>query len=128
LEPIGLGADSTDVLNRQATIAISIAMGVVLELGVHALSGRQEAWDSAQYWTVGIPAVLLLSLVVGALSQRGSWRWTALVVPAQVLTMMLRSGELGGLWPVAVVLSTVLSLPFVLAAFVGSRFRTGTAS
>jgi hypothetical protein len=39
------------------------------------------------------------------------------------MTMIVRSGELGGLWPLAVVLSAFLSAPFVVAAFIGSRFR-----
>jgi hypothetical protein len=37
--------------------------------------------------------------------------------------MMVRSGELGGLWPLAFALSTILSAPFVVAAFLGSRLR-----
>jgi hypothetical protein len=31
------------------------------------------------------------------------------------------------LWPLAVALSAVLSAPFVLAAFIGSRFRPASA-
>jgi hypothetical protein len=49
--------------------------------------------------------------------------WTILIVPSQVTTMIVRSGELGGLWPLTAALSAVLSAPFVFAAFVGSRFR-----
>jgi len=37
--------------------------------------------------------------------------------------MMVRNGELGGLWPLTLILSAILSAPFVAAAFVGSRFR-----
>ena len=37
--------------------------------------------------------------------------------------MMIRSGEMGPLWPLAVILAGILSAPFVAAAFVGSRFR-----
>ena len=37
--------------------------------------------------------------------------------------MMLRSGEIGGLWPLTLVLSSILSAPFVAAAFIGSRLR-----
>jgi hypothetical protein len=62
--------------------------------------------------------------VIGCFALPGDWRWTAIVVPSQVTTMMVRSGELGSLWPLAVALSAVLSAPFVLAFFVGSRFRS----
>jgi len=37
--------------------------------------------------------------------------------------MTLRSGEIGGLWPLTMILSAALSAPFVVAALIGSRFR-----
>jgi len=50
------------------------------------------------------------------------------IVPSQVMTMIVRSGDLGfGLWPLTVALSTFLSAPFVAAAFVGSRLRPASS-
>jgi hypothetical protein len=111
------------MLSSAAVTVISAFTGIALELGIHALTGRREAWDAAQYWTVGLPLVGLISGLIGYFSAGRAWLWTLAVVPAQVLTMMIRSGELGGLWPLAVALSAVLSAPFVAAAFVGSRLR-----
>ena len=117
-------ADTSGVLNKRSAILLSAAIGLALELGIHAMSGRREAWDSGEYWTVGLPVALVLSLVIGLLTRDRDWLWTALVVPSQVLTMTVRNGALGGLWPLTVLLSTILSFPFVLAAFVGTRFRS----
>ena len=112
------------MLTRPLVIVLSVLGGVALELGVHALSGRREAWDSVQYWTIGLPAMGLLSLVIGYLSAGNAWRWTAAIVPAQVLTMMLRQGDVGfGLWPLTVALSAILSAPFVIAASVGVALK-----
>jgi len=111
------------VLTRRSLITLCLLTGIALELGIHALTGRREAWDSGQYWTIGLPSVAVASLAFGYLSQRRDWLWTFLIVPGQVLTMMVRSGELGSLWPLAVALSAILSTPFAVAAFVGSRFR-----
>jgi len=111
------------MLDRTAVLALSILTGVGLELGVHALSGRREAWDAAQFWTIGLPLACLVSAVIGRLARRRDWIWTLIVAPSQVLTMMVRNGELGGLWPLTLILSAILSAPFVVAAFVGSRFR-----
>ena len=97
--------------------------GVVLEVGIHLLSGRREAWDSELYWTLGLPIAGLVCLAIGFFSARGNWIWSAIIVPSQVLTMMVRSGEIGNLWPLTVVFSTILSAPFVIASFVGARFR-----
>src|SRR5215831_20785754 len=106
------------MLDRRSTVLLSAGIGVCLEFGIHALSGRREAWDSPLFWTLGLPAAALASAAIGYFARAGDWRWTAIVVPSQVMTMMVRSGELGGLWPLAVALSAVLSAPFVLASFV----------
>jgi len=111
------------MLDRQVTIPLALLVGVGLELGIHALTGRREAWDSGAYWTLGLPAVLAISFGIGVLARGRAWLSTWLIVPAQVLAMMVRSGELGGLWPLAVALSTCLSVPFAGAAFLGTHVR-----
>jgi hypothetical protein len=104
-------------------IIAGIATGVVLELGIHALSGRREAWDSPEFWAIGMPATLFVSAVIGYVSRSNDWLWTVVIVPSQVMTMLLRSGEISGLWLLTVGFSAILSAPFIVAAFVGSRFR-----
>ena len=111
------------MLEYRITVLVSLLAGVGLELGIHALTGRREAWDSGAYWTLGLPVVLALSFAIGLLARDRAWLSTWLIIPSQVFTMMARSGELGGLWPLAVALSACLSVPFVGAAFIGSRFR-----
>ena len=111
------------MLDQRVTIPLALLAGVGLELAIHALTGRREAWDSGAYWTIGLPVVLVLSFAIGRLARGRAWLSTWLIVPAQVFTMMVRSGELGGLWPLAVALSACLSVPFVGAAFLGTNFR-----
>ena len=111
------------MLSKHVTILLTVVTGIALELGIHAWTGRSEAWDSGLYWTVGLPLAALVSLVVGFCSRRQDWLWTCLLVPSQVMTMMVRGGEIGNLWPLTLMFSTILSAPFVVASFVGSRFR-----
>lgn len=115
------------MLDRGITIVLSILTGIALEVGVHAMSGRREAWDSSEYWLIGLPAVAAVSFALGLFSRGTAWRWTTLIVPTQVMTMMARSGEIGNLWPLAIVLGLILGTPFFAIAFLGSRFRTKKA-
>ena len=111
------------MLERRAIVALCVATGVALEVGVALTTGRREAWDSPIYWTIGLPAGALAALLIGFAARRPAWLWTVVIAPSQVLTMMLRSGEIGGLWPLTLALSSILSAPFVAAAFIGSRLR-----
>ncbi len=115
------------MLTRRSLVVLCVLIGAGLELGIHALSGRREAWDSAQYWTIGLPLVIIASAILGFFSGRRDWLITFIIIPSQVLTMMARNREVGSLWPLAVALSSILSTPFVVAAFVGSRFRRQSA-
>ena len=112
-------------MDRRLTAALSILTGVALELGVALRTHRREAWDSADFWVLGLPIALVACVAIGWGSRDRDWRWTAAVVPAQVVTMMARNGDLGlNLWPLAVAFSAVLSAPFVFAAFIGARLSS----
>src|SRR5262245_2343464 len=111
-------------------ILLAIATGVAVELGIETISGRREAWDSEFYWMIGLPVAMLMSLLVGFISERRDWLWAAVIVPSQVTTMMATSGDLLGglgLWPLMVAFSSILSAPFVGASYVGSWLRRGGA-
>ncbi|HXW05480.1 MAG TPA: hypothetical protein VD833_09630 [Vicinamibacterales bacterium] len=111
------------MLTARTCVLASVAAGIALELGIQALGGRREAWDSPYYWTVGVPLAAAFAFALGLLSRGNAWVWTIVIVPSQLTAMMVRSGEISGLWPLMVVLGAVLSAPFVLAAFIGSRLR-----
>ena len=106
----------------RTALLISIAIGMALEVGVTLASGRREAWDAGVYWTTGLPLAVIGAAAVGYLSRGRAWMSTALIVPAQVATMMYRGGGAGNLWPLALALSFILSLPFVGVAFAARRF------
>ena len=102
---------------------LSVLTGILLELVVHAVSGRREAWDSPIFWIYGMPVALLISFGIGFGSRGRTWLATLAVAPGQVAAMMARSGEIGSLWPLALLLSAFLSAPFVGASFLGQKAR-----
>ena len=107
---------------RTATL-IAIVIGITLEVGVTLVTGRREAWDAGVYWTVGLPLAAVGAAMIGYLATGRGWLSTALIVPAQVAAMTLRSGSIGTLWPLMIALSSILSLPFVGVAWVARRLR-----
>jgi hypothetical protein len=102
---------------------LAIVIGITLEVGVTLVTGRREAWDAGVYWTVGLPLAALGAALIGYTAAGRGWLSTALIVPAQVAAMTLRSGSSGGLWPLVLILSSVLSLPFVGVAWIARRVR-----
>lgn len=104
---------------------LCLALGVGLEVWISYAGHRRAAWDSGLYWAVGLPVAALASAAIGYLARGNAWLAPGLIIPGQVLAMIYRSGSDLGLWPLTLVFSFALSLPFVLVAWVGSRFRSG---
>ncbi|HZM00509.1 MAG TPA: hypothetical protein VFD43_09685 [Planctomycetota bacterium] len=111
-------------LPAPAALALALAAGVAVELGVTALSGRAESWDAPIYWKAGYPGLIAASAALGWLAPQRPWRWALAAMLGQFGTMMLRKGE-ASLWPLGLVLSLVLALPGMAAAqlLAGWRLR-----
>ena len=104
---------------------LAVAVGVALEVSVSLATGRREAWDSALYWTIGLPIAVLIAGLIGFVSRGNGWLAATLIVPGQVLATAYRSGSIGSLtlWPLTLALACVLGLPFALVAYLGQRWR-----
>jgi hypothetical protein len=111
------------MLSTPVAAVLSAVIGVVLELVIHAVTGRNEAWDSDLFWTAGMPAAMVASFGIGLLAKGRAWLGTLAVAPGQFATMSLRAGEIGTLWPLGLALSAILSAPFVGAAWAGWKLR-----
>jgi hypothetical protein len=112
------------VNERATTLAYAIALvaGTMLWFATSAASGRREPWDSSLYWTVAYPVAILLSGVLGYVFPQRPWRWAAVVIFSQLIVMIV-GGSGFGLLPLGLVLLTVLALPAVGLASLGSWLR-----
>jgi len=97
-------------------LTIAAVSGMVLWISASFISGKKEAWDASVYWTVAYPVAIVLSGVLGLLYPRGAWRWPLALFVFQFVGMVVRSGELGNLWPLGLLLFVVLSVPGMLVA------------
>ncbi len=105
---------------------VAAVAGMALWIGASALSGRREAWDAPIYWSAAYPAALVLCALLGWLWPRKPWRWALALFLFQFVGMAIRNGELGGLWPLGLILFAVLSLPGMLVAHVAARLKART--
>jgi hypothetical protein len=84
---------------------------------------RNEAWDSNLYFSVGIPAVCLVSMAFAFFEPNRSWRWGALPLVGQFVWMLISPGP-GNLLPLGVIVFGVLSVPPIVAARIGAFIAT----
>ena len=125
---LGLLAENLrDIAGASETRRLRVLREYLAYVRADAIERLQHQFESVPnapvYWQVGVPLAIVASAAVGYLARGNGWFTTVVVVPAQVLTMMFRSREVGSLWPLTLTLSLFLSLPFVAAAFVGRRLR-----
>ncbi len=97
-------------------LTIAAVAGMVLWIAASFISGKKEAWDANIYWTVAYPVAIVLSVVLALFYPKGAWRWPLALFVFQFVGMVVRSGELGSLWPLGLLLFVVLSVPGILAA------------
>jgi hypothetical protein len=106
-----------------APYAIAAIAGVALWIGTSLISGKREAWDAAIYWTAAYPIAIALSGLLGFAYPKATWRWPLAIFLFQFVGMVIRNGELGGLWPLGMVLFAVLAIPGMLFARLAAWLR-----
>jgi len=98
---------------------VAIVAGAAIWIFVALATGRSEAWDSGLYFSVGIPAVCVVSMALAFVEPEASWRWGVLPLVGQFLWMLFSQG-LGNLLPLGIVVFVVLSVPSIIAARIGA--------
>lgn len=103
--------------------AIAAGMGAALWLAGAEFTGRREAWDSGLYWTVFYPLAVAACGLLGYLFPERPSRLAFALFLSQFVVMVLRSGEIGGLAPLGLVMMLVLALPGVAVAKLGAGLK-----
>jgi hypothetical protein len=103
--------------------AIAAVTGIALWIAASVVSGRREAWDAPLYWSVAYPVALSACALLGYRWPQKPWRWALTLFLFQFVGMAIRNGELGGLWPLGLLLFAGLSLPGMVVGQGGAAFR-----
>lgn len=85
--------------------------------------GIREGWDTALYWIFGIPLLLTLHGLAGALTDEGTWRLPLWAIGGHIAGMMLihPTGTGLGLLPFAVVIIGIPMYVVLLLATLTGR-------
>jgi hypothetical protein len=106
---------------------VALIGGAAVWILISAATGRREAWDSDLYFTLGMPAVCLLSLVLGLVEPSRPWRWGVLPLAGQFAWLLLANGP-GSLWVLGVIMFGVLSIPSIFTAWIGAALSRRIAA
>ena len=102
-------------------VALSAITGFAVCLAITLATGKKEAWDSGLYFTIGIPIMCVIAFGLGWKFPQRVWRWALCIAIGQSVAMLLGGGSLS-LWPLAIIAMTILSLPQLAAALLGSKY------
>ena len=95
-------------------------VGLLVNVAISVVTGRDEAWDSPLYYVVGIP---LMCVAIGFISYRfprNPGRWTFFMSLGQCVAAVVMGGGVGVLI-IALLFMMVLSLPQFITAVWTSR-------
>jgi hypothetical protein len=100
------------MLPPRTAVLLCLALGVALELGT--LGAR-----------MGLPLVAIAAVAIGYFSHGRGWLAPAVIGPARFAAALYRGGSMAAAWlgPFVYYLAA-LSVPMLLAAYLGRRLRT----
>ena len=104
---------------------LAAGCGAAIWILIAQVSGRNEAWNSNLYFTLGIPVVCQVSMAFAFFEPNRSWRWGVLPMVGQLVWMLISPGP-GNLLPLGVIVFGVLSVPPIIAARIGAFIATKT--
>lgn len=104
---------------------VSLAGGICVWVGFSLAGGVREAWDTAAWWSLGLPSLAIVSGFAGYLSPVRVWRWPLFITGGQLLAIIAvaATGPNGadfGLLPLALVF---VMLPLVIASVRNAEFN-----
>ena len=102
---------------------IAAAAGAGGWLYITITTGRSEAWDAGSYFVVFLPAIIVVTALLGFFCPRRVWRWPATAFGSQALVLFL-SNPTGGLLPLGLIVFGLLAIPSFIAAWCGRLLST----
>lgn len=100
--------------------ALAAGGGFAVCFAIAQATGRREAWDAGEYFSLGIPLMCAIVFALAWHWPQHAWRWTLAMAAGQATALALGGGSLS-LWPLAVIAMTVVSIPQFVTGLVAAR-------
>jgi hypothetical protein len=111
--------------------ALSTAFGTQLLAGIaagdYAGAIRRELVDLDVYWLVALPVCYLAAGVLGYMGPVRTWRWIVTMLAIHALYTLVSAGSGLSLWPLALAMYVVISLPGIATGWLGGLIRRRAA-
>ena len=124
---MAVGDTMTNHSNDYFAYATAFLSGLVVCLAITIATGRNEAWDSGVYFSVGIPMMCVLIFAIGYLFPTRAWRWTLTMAAGQSAALALGGGSLS-LWPLFIIAMSFYSIPQFITGQLASKLARRRAS
>jgi hypothetical protein len=104
---------------------VAFALGVASWLALAAIARDREAWDSPLYFSVLLPASVVIGFVGARAFGGPAWRWPLAFFGGELATLLAIgfARDSLSLWPLSIGFLLAFSLPCWLAAAIGTRLR-----
>jgi hypothetical protein len=102
--------------------ALAAAAGVIGWLGISHLSRRPEAWDSDLYFSLFLPAIIIVVASLGFFAPHRAWRWGFMPFIAQALLVVVQNPG-ANLLPIGLVVFAVYGALCSIPATLGATLR-----
>lgn len=100
--------------------ALAAGGGFAVCVAIAQATGRREAWDAGEYFSIGIPLMCAIVFALAWHWPRHAWRWTLAMAVGQAAALAVGGNSLS-LWPLAIIAMTVVSVPQFVAGLIAAR-------
>lgn len=109
--------------NALITYGLLVIAGALVEVSIALITGAREAWDAGLFWNAGLPVLFLATFLAG-LFGRGDRMLHGLCASAGLfITMTLRTGEIGSMVGLGILLVVFLGSVLGLGSYAGAAVQ-----
>jgi len=108
--------------NKRSDILIFLALaffGLIIWLAISRITGHTEAWDSLRFFTIGMPALIFIATVAGAIRPGRSFLWGTATIAFQPIALFAVNKQPDPLMVVGLLFFVAFALPCAIGAFLG---------